>query len=133
MAEVPVRAVVGLPAFTIVGLPDAAVQAGKSPSSRQELGRGFPQRRITVSLVPADLKRPQEGRAVLANTSLSLLDSVRRLRALPNPLESPLAAFLDRSDNVRLLVIASPQPHRDLEPPSLAHDLKPNHVADMLA
>jgi len=53
--------VAAAPAFTIVGLPDAAVQESRERvrtaivNSRYE----FPSRRITVNLAPADL--PKEG------------------------------------------------------------------------
>lgn len=59
--EVEVHISNGLPAFTIVGLPEAAVRESKDRvraaiiNSRFE----FPARRITVNLAPADL--PKEG------------------------------------------------------------------------
>ncbi len=49
----------GLPAFYIVGLPDAAVQEAKERvrAAVKSSGCVFPQRRITVNLAPADLKK----------------------------------------------------------------------------
>ena len=51
----------GLPSFTIVGLPDKAVEEAKERvrSAIKNTGCDFPQRRITVNLAPADL--PKEG------------------------------------------------------------------------
>ena len=47
----------GLPAFHIVGLPDAAVTEAKERvrSAIRNAGAEFPQRRITVNLAPARL------------------------------------------------------------------------------
>ncbi|HEX2988416.1 MAG TPA: YifB family Mg chelatase-like AAA ATPase [Chloroflexota bacterium] len=49
----------GMPHFTIVGLPDAAVQEAKERvrAAIKNSGLSFPQRRITVNLAPADLKK----------------------------------------------------------------------------
>ncbi len=51
----------GLPSFTIVGLPDKAVEEAKERvrSAIKNSGADFPARRITVNLAPADL--PKEG------------------------------------------------------------------------
>ncbi|HSX09280.1 MAG TPA: YifB family Mg chelatase-like AAA ATPase [Candidatus Saccharimonadales bacterium] len=51
----------GLPSFTIVGLPDKAVEEAKERvrSAIRNSGAEFPARRITVNLAPADL--PKEG------------------------------------------------------------------------
>ncbi|GAG52140.1 unnamed protein product, partial [marine sediment metagenome] len=49
----------GLPAFAIVGLPDAAVQEAKERvrSAIRNSGHDFPLKRITVNLAPADLRK----------------------------------------------------------------------------
>ncbi|MCX6009551.1 MAG: YifB family Mg chelatase-like AAA ATPase [Chloroflexi bacterium] len=49
----------GLPSFTIVGLPDTAVQEARERvrSAIRNSGCIFPTRRITVNLAPADLKK----------------------------------------------------------------------------
>jgi magnesium chelatase family protein len=49
----------GLHAFTIVGLPDAAVQEAKESvrAAVKNSGCVFPQRRITVNLAPANPKK----------------------------------------------------------------------------
>lgn len=51
----------GLPAFNIVGLPDAAIRESKERVRSAILNSGFdfPQRRITINLAPADL--PKDG------------------------------------------------------------------------
>jgi magnesium chelatase family protein len=51
----------GLPSFTIVGLPDKAVEEAKERvrAAIRNTGADFPARRITVNLAPADL--PKEG------------------------------------------------------------------------
>jgi magnesium chelatase family protein len=49
----------GLPAFTIVGLPDAALNETKErvPAAIRNSGTTFPLKRITVNLAPADLRK----------------------------------------------------------------------------
>ncbi|HKD76117.1 MAG TPA: magnesium chelatase domain-containing protein, partial [Ktedonobacterales bacterium] len=59
LVEVEVDIGHGLPAFTIVGLPDTAVQEAKERvrAAIKNCGCVFPQRRITVNLAPADLRK----------------------------------------------------------------------------
>lgn len=49
----------GLPAFTVVGLPDTAVQEARERvrSAIRNSGATFPLKRITVNLAPADLRK----------------------------------------------------------------------------
>ena len=49
----------GLPAFTVVGLPDTAVQEARERvrAAIRNSGMEFPMRRIVVNLAPADLKK----------------------------------------------------------------------------
>lgn len=49
----------GLPAFDIVGLPSAAVKESKERvrSAVKNCGFGFPARKITVNLAPANIKK----------------------------------------------------------------------------
>ncbi len=63
----------GLPAFTIVGLPDAAVREAKERVRAGIVNSGFefPLRRITVNLAPADVRK--EGPAFDLPIALSLL------------------------------------------------------------
>jgi magnesium chelatase family protein len=55
-AEIPDE---GLPSFTIVGLPDKAVEESKerARSAIKNTGADFPTTRITVNLAPADLPK----------------------------------------------------------------------------
>ena len=57
--EVEVDLSSGLPAFNIVGLPDKAVEESKERvrSAIKNSGCNFPQKRITVNLAPADLRK----------------------------------------------------------------------------
>ncbi len=59
MVEVEVDISPGLPAFTIVGLPDAAVQEARERvrAAIKNCGYTFPLKRIVVNLAPADLKK----------------------------------------------------------------------------
>ena len=59
LVEVEVDIGHGLPAFTIVGLPDTAVQEAKERvrAAIKNCGCVFPQKRITVNLAPADLRK----------------------------------------------------------------------------
>src|SRR5437879_12358915 len=59
LVEVEVDLAQGLPAFTIVGLPDTAVNEAKERvrAAIRNSGLAFPMRRITVNLAPADLKK----------------------------------------------------------------------------
>jgi magnesium chelatase family protein len=56
-AEVDISA--GLPSFTVVGLPDAAVQEARERvrAAIKNSGFTFPLKRITVNLAPADVKK----------------------------------------------------------------------------
>ena len=59
VVEVEVDISPGLPSFTIVGLPDAAVQESRERvrAAIRNSGHEFPMRRVTVSLAPADLRK----------------------------------------------------------------------------
>ncbi len=59
--EVDVRQ--GLPAFTLVGLPDAAVRESRERvrAALSNSGFEFPQKRITANLAPADLRKAGPG------------------------------------------------------------------------
>ncbi len=59
IVEVEVDIAPGLPSFTIVGLPDAAVQEAKERvrAAIRNSGCNFPTRRIVVNLAPAYLKK----------------------------------------------------------------------------
>lgn len=59
IVQVEVDIAPGLPAFVVVGLPDAAVQEAKERvrAAIRNSGFAFPMKRITVNLAPADLKK----------------------------------------------------------------------------
>jgi magnesium chelatase family protein len=59
LVDVEVDIASGLPAFNIVGLPDAAVQESRERvrSAIRNSGFSFPMKRIVVNLAPADLKK----------------------------------------------------------------------------
>jgi len=59
IVEVEVDISSGLPSFTIVGLPDAAVQEARERvrAAIRNSGGTFPMKRIVVNLAPADLKK----------------------------------------------------------------------------
>ena len=69
----------GLPSFTIVGLPDKAVEEAKERvrSAIKNTGCDFPQRRITVNLAPADL--PKEGASYDLPIAVGILLASRQI------------------------------------------------------
>ncbi len=72
----------GMPNFTIVGLPDAAVQEAKERvrAAIKNSGLVFPMRRITVNLAPADLKK--EGPAYDLPIAVGILMASGQIRPL---------------------------------------------------
>ncbi len=79
--EVEVDISPGLPSFTIVGLPDKAVQESRERvrSAIRNSNYKFPARRITVNLAPADLKK--EGPAYDLPIAIGILVSSGQLYA----------------------------------------------------
>lgn len=71
----------GLPAFSLVGLPDTEVREARDRVRAALLTAGFefPQRRITVNLAPADL--PKEGGCFDLPIALGILAASGQLRA----------------------------------------------------
>ncbi|MBI3069718.1 MAG: YifB family Mg chelatase-like AAA ATPase, partial [Candidatus Levybacteria bacterium] len=71
----------GLPNFTIVGLPDKAVEEAKERvrSAIKNSGADFPAKRITVNLAPADL--PKEGPSYDLPIALGILIASEQLKA----------------------------------------------------
>ncbi|NTW01405.1 MAG: magnesium chelatase, partial [Oscillochloris sp.] len=59
LVEVEVDIAGGLPAFTVVGLGDAAVQESRERvrSAIRNSGLNFPLKRLTVNLAPADMRK----------------------------------------------------------------------------
>ena len=81
VVEVEVDLSPGLPSFTIVGLPDKAVQEARERvrSAVRNSYYKFPNRRITVNLAPADLKK--EGPAYDLPMAIGILMSSGQLDA----------------------------------------------------
>ncbi len=81
IVEVEVDISSGLPAFTIVGLPDAAVQEARERvrAAIRNSGLTFPMKRITVNLAPADLRK--EGPAYDLPIAVGILLSSEQLSA----------------------------------------------------
>ena len=79
--EVEVDIAPGLPSFTIVGLPDTAVQEARERvrAAIRNSGCLFPNKRITVNLAPADLKK--EGPAYDLPIAVGILLSSEQLAA----------------------------------------------------
>lgn len=71
----------GLPSFTIVGLPDKAVEEARERvrSALKNSGADFPAKRITVNLAPADL--PKEGPSYDLPIAVGLLIASGQLQA----------------------------------------------------
>src|SRR5210317_987652 len=63
LVEVEVDIAYGLPAFSTVGLPEGAVRESRErvKAAIKNSGYDFPNRRITVNLAPADLKKEGAG------------------------------------------------------------------------
>src|SRR4030043_222090 len=86
LASIPIETEVdvqsqGLPSFTIVGLPDKAVEEAKERvrSALKNSGFDFPAKRITVNLAPADL--PKAGPAYDLPIALGILLASGQLSA----------------------------------------------------
>ena len=84
IVEVEVDISPGLPSFTIVGLPDTAVQEAKerARAAIRNSGCEFPLRRITVNLAPADLKKA--GPSYDLPIAVGILASSGQLSDLPD-------------------------------------------------
>lgn len=69
----------GLPAFTVVGLPEGVVREGRERvmAALRHAGEALPPRRITVNLAPADLRK--EGTAFDLPVAVGLLVGAGRL------------------------------------------------------
>ncbi len=79
--DVQVHVTSGLPAFTIVGLPDKAVTEAKERvrAALSASGLALPARRITINLAPADL--PKEGSHYDLPIALGLMTAIEAIPA----------------------------------------------------
>ncbi|UJA19922.1 YifB family Mg chelatase-like AAA ATPase [Thermoleophilia bacterium SCSIO 60948] len=80
--EVDVRS--GLPSFSLVGLPDAAVRESRERvrAAVSNAGFEFPQRRITANLAPADLRKAGPGFDLAIAAALLVASDQIKPRAL---------------------------------------------------
>ena len=87
LVEVETHLSNGLPKFSIVGLPEAAVKESKERvrSAIINTGFDFPDGRITVNLAPADL--PKEGGRFDLPIALSILIASCQIPSMEEPLE----------------------------------------------
>ncbi|MBA7660353.1 hypothetical protein ES703_68355 [subsurface metagenome] len=91
IVEVEVDISPGLPSFTIVGLPDTAVQEARERvrAAIRNSGCSFPMKRIVVNLAPANLKKAQS-RYMLMLLKLSSSVSCPWMAAYATPMASCL-------------------------------------------
>ena len=84
IVEVEVDISPGLPTFTVVGLPDAAVQEARerARAAIRNSGCEFPMRRITANLAPADLRKA--GPAYDLPIALAVLLSSGQVPSIPD-------------------------------------------------
>lgn len=121
----------GLPAFEVVGLPDAAVKEAKERvrAAIRNSDASFPGRRITVNLAPADLRKEGSGfdlpmalglliadeqlppEAALGSVFLGELSLDGSVRAVPGVLPMALAA---RAHGLRRLFVPPSNVHEAL-------------------
>jgi magnesium chelatase family protein len=134
----------GLPAFTVVGLPETAVREARDRVRSAILNSGFkfPDRRITVNLAPADL--PKMGGRYDLSIALGILASSEQIEAsalIPVACFGELALGGDccRVDGLLPSLIACKQagqaviiPRQNSAEASLLHDL-PVRLASSLA
>src|SRR6476619_1355815 len=88
VVECEVDMAIGLPYFNVVGLPEGAVKESKVRvvSAIKNTGFELPQKRITVNLAPADIRK--EGAAFELPIALGVLAAARLLE------EGPLREYL---------------------------------------
>lgn len=124
----------GLPSFTIVGLPGAAVQESRERvrANLKLLGLSLPPSRILVNLAPADVRK--EGPALDLAIALALLAADRRvpLRALDHTIvfgELALDGSLRAARGAVAIALLAARlersagsPHRILAPPDNAEE-----------
>lgn len=81
--EVEVDIGAGLPSFTIVGLPDKAIDESKERirSAIKNCSLSFPQHRLTVNLAPADMKK--EGPSFDLPMAIGILLASEQLQIVP--------------------------------------------------
>jgi len=99
--EIEVDIADGLPAFDIIGLPDASVREAKERvrAAVRNSGFDFPYSRITVNLAPADLKK--EGSAFDLAIAVGLLAATGQIRKNEIPDNAVFVGELSLDGNLR--------------------------------
>ncbi|WP_019612276.1 YifB family Mg chelatase-like AAA ATPase [Thioalkalivibrio sp. AKL7] len=138
----------GLPAFQIVGLPEAAVRESRDRvrAAIQTSGFEFPRRRITVNLAPADL--PKDGGRFDLGIALGILAASQQIPAAAlahheflgelgldgtlRPVGGTLAAGLAAADAERALVV-NPEDGAEAALASRAGVLTGSHLSAVCA
>jgi len=99
--DVEVDVGIGLPAFTIVGLPDAAVQEAKERvrAAIRNSNYQVPARKITINLAPADVRKA--GPAFDLPMAIGILAATRQIRAPAAPNGTMLVGELSLDGGLR--------------------------------
>ena len=107
LVEVQCAVSAGLPAFSIVGLPDKAVSEARERvrAALTSMSIALPSKRITVNLSPADL--PKEGSHFDLPIALALLAA---LEIIPNDLVEQTVALGELSLDGRLVAVLGALP-----------------------
>ena len=103
----------GLPAFNIVGLPDAAVSEAKERvrAAIRNAGATFPQKRITVNLAPADLRKEGSGYDLpIAAGILVASEQMPAARLRPDRFSRRACSRLERYGTYRVRCPSPPWP-----------------------
>ena len=82
LIQVEVDVAAGLPTFSTVGLPDSSVRESKDrvKAAIKNCGYQFPNKRITVNLAPADIKK--EGAGFDLPIAIGILEATETLKRL---------------------------------------------------
>lgn len=101
LIEVEVDIGAGLPSFTIVGLPDKAIDESKERirSAIKNSGVQFPQHRLTINLAPADMKK--EGPSFDLPMAIGILLAGEQLQHVPEYNHSIFLGELSLDGNLR--------------------------------
>lgn len=99
--EVEVDIGAGLPSFTIVGLPDKAIDESKERirAAIKNCGVSFPQHRLTINLAPADMKK--EGPSFDLPMAVGILLTSEQLQDIPEYTNSLFVGELSLDGRLR--------------------------------
>lgn len=101
LVEVEVDIGAGLPSFTIVGLPDKAIEESKERvrAAIKNSGVFFPQHRLTINLAPADVKK--EGPSFDLPMAVGILLAAEQFDNVPDFIESIFIGELSLDGRLR--------------------------------